>query len=116
MAAAKGLLHFRQGNSELGRQLYLDAMTLTKEDKNVYYSSVAYINYLKEEIRIGEDVSQEIPRLELLIESSKDSEVILDAKEVLDMYLQHKTNSLLVTVYTCHGSKMKVLVIQLNLS
>ena len=92
LTATKGLLNFRQGKFELGRQYYLDAINIAKEDKNIYYSSVAYINYLREEIRIGEDVSAGIAQLEKVIKTSENIDVISDAKEVLDLYKKTKKN------------------------
>lgn len=86
LTATKGLLYFRQGLHDLGRQYYLESMEMANENKNLYYRSVAYINYLREEIRIGQDVSEGITHLEKIIKTSENPDVVSDAKDVLILY------------------------------
>lgn len=87
LTATRGLLLFRQGNPEAGRALYQDVMTVTKEQDNQYYNSLALINYVREEVIIGnKEISSLIPSLEKIIANNKDSYLASEGSEVLNLF------------------------------
>lgn len=91
LAATRGLLYFRKGYYDLGRNFYGEAINMAKEENHVYYSSVAFINYIREEIRIGEDVTLAVPQLERIIKTSDNDDVKTDASSVLELFYKSKT-------------------------
>jgi hypothetical protein len=53
LTATKGLILYRKGFQDAGRQLYLDAITTAKEKKFEYLHSLAIVNFVREEILSG---------------------------------------------------------------
>lgn len=90
LTATRGLWFFRKGLHDLGRKFYLEAINMAKEINSKYYTSVAYINYLREEMLIGEDIADAIPQLEQIMKNTDNDDVRSDAEEVLKLYLKNK--------------------------
>ncbi len=87
LTATKGLLYFRKGFYDVGRQLYFESMTMAKEENNSYLSSLAFINYVREEILIGnKDIAQAIPDLEKISKINEGKDIGNDAKEVIQLF------------------------------
>ena len=93
ITATKGLLHFRKGQSEIGRKYYMDAMQLAKELNNSNLSSLAFVNYSREEIlRNEEDTSQLIPKLLEIKKNTINIDISTLVDEVIDLK-NKKTNT-----------------------
>lgn len=91
LTATRGLLVFRQGFHEVGRQLYLESMKMSKANGNNYLNSLALINYIREEILLGvEDVSEIIPNLEQIAKYYKGKDIAEEANEVITLYKKGK--------------------------
>ena len=88
LTATKGLLFFRKGFHDLGRKYYANAIKIANEEKLAYLSSLAFINYIREEILIGIDVKEAIPSLDSIIKNNVEKDIAEDAKEVLELYKQ----------------------------
>ena len=87
LTATRGLLAFRSKNFELGRKLYLESIEIANSENNAYLSSLAFINYVREEILANEqDVSEAIPRLEKISKNNIGKDIANDAKEVIELY------------------------------
>jgi hypothetical protein len=85
--ATRGLLAFRSKNFELGRKLYLESIEIANSENNAYLSSLAFINYVREEILANEqDVSEAIPRLEKISKNNIGKDIANDANEVIELY------------------------------
>ncbi|HEX7414578.1 MAG TPA: hypothetical protein VF411_11090, partial [Bacteroidia bacterium] len=91
LTATRGLYLFRTGFHDIGRQLYLEAMKMSKEVGDVNLNSLALINYLREEILVGsEDISETIPNLDKIIKHNEGEDIAEQAKEVLKLYNESK--------------------------
>lgn len=90
LTATKGLLYFRKGYHDLGRKFYFESMTMAKAENNSYLNSLAFINYVREEILIGnKEMSEAISGLEKIIKANpKNFDMQNDAKEVINLYKQ----------------------------
>ena len=86
LTATRGLLYFRKGYHDLGRKYYEEAIKIANEEKQTYFSSLAFINYIREEILIGEDAKDALPTLDKIIRSNIGKEIADDAKDVIDLY------------------------------
>jgi len=91
LTATRGLLYFRKGFHDLGRKYYQEAIKIANEENNTYLSSLAFINYIREEMLIGEDVQEALPTLEKIIKNNEGKDIAEDAKEVV--ILHKKVNS-----------------------
>jgi len=60
LLATKGLVHYREGNAELGRALYLQAIEQALEEKNQYYYDLALMHLTREEIAVNSEHSNEL--------------------------------------------------------
>lgn len=69
ITATHGLLNFRKGQYELGRKYYLEAMQRAKDINSSYLSSLAFVNYSREEIIINEEDTT--PLISKLLEIKK---------------------------------------------
>jgi Tfp pilus assembly protein PilF len=93
ITATKGLLHFRKGQSELGRKFYLDSMQLAKDLNNSYLSSLAFINYSREEVLLNEkDLSPIVPKLLEIKKKTTNEDISALVDEVIDLK-NKKTNT-----------------------
>ncbi len=87
LTATKGLMYFRKGYADLGRKYYLEAMNIANEEKNSYLSSLAYINYVREEMLIGEiEIKDLLPTLDKIIKANPGKDIANDAKEVIEQF------------------------------
>ena len=87
LTATRGLLAFRNGDIDLGRRYYNEAINMANEEKNSYLSSLAYINYVREEILAGkESVTEAIPYLEKIISANRGDDIANDARDVIELY------------------------------
>lgn len=74
ITATKGILNFRKGFLEKGRELYYQAIEKASETKNVELANLAFVNYLREEYLSGSKVDAEIlDKLEAVEKTSKNS-------------------------------------------
>lgn len=93
ITATKGLLHFRKGQSELGRKYYLEAMQLAKDLNNPYLSSLAFVNYSREEVlRNEEDLSPLVPKLMEIKKNTTNEDISILVDEVIELK-NKKTNT-----------------------
>lgn len=86
LTATTGLLYFRKGFYDLGREYYTKAIKIANDEKLTYFSSLAYINYIREEILIGQDVKEALPTLDKIVKNNVGKDIAEDAKEVLELY------------------------------
>lgn len=88
LTATRGLLYFRKGYHDLGRKYYFESMTMAKTENNSYLSSLAFINYVREEILIGnKEMSEAMPDLDKIIKANiKNEDIQNDAKDVIELY------------------------------
>lgn len=87
LTATRGLLAFRSKNYELGRKLYIESIEIANFENNAYLSSLAFINYIREEIFANEhDVSDAIPRLEAISKNNIGKDIANDANEVIQLF------------------------------
>lgn len=94
ITATRGLLHFRKGQSEIGRKYYMDAMQLAKDFNNSYLSSLAFINYSREEIlRDEKDVSQLLPELLRIKKNTTNIDISIFVDEVIDLKNKRTPNN-----------------------
>lgn len=91
ITATRGLLYFRTGFHEEGRQLYLQAIQAAKDEKSQYFNWLAFLNYAREELLIKSVKVEEIMETVLLL---KDDNASLDIRklrnEVIDLYKRQK--------------------------
>lgn len=74
ITATKGILNFRKGFLEKGRELYFQAIEKASSIKNVELTNLAFVNYLREEYLSGSEVEPElVKRLEAVEKTSKNS-------------------------------------------
>lgn len=86
ITATHGLLLFRKNQPELGRKYYLESMKLAKEINNSYLSSLAFVNYSREEIMQNEtDISPLISKLLEIKKNNSNEDIISLIDEVLDL-------------------------------
>ncbi len=91
LTATQGLLFFRKGYHELGRQLYLQSIQMSKDSDNVYLNSLALINYIREEILVGkEDVSDIMPNLDRIVKHYEGKDIAVEANEVIELFHKYK--------------------------
>ncbi|OXG06184.1 hypothetical protein BC749_102156 [Flavobacterium araucananum] len=86
LTATTGLLYFRKGFHDLGRKYYAEAIKISSEEKLTYLNSLAIINYIREEILIGENVQEAIPTIDKIVKNNVGKDIAEDAKEVLELY------------------------------
>lgn len=87
LTATRGLLYFRKGEFEKGRKLYLNALEKTKDINDLYYNSLALVNYAREEILANEiDSSIFIPKLEEIKKYYDGKDISDMADEVIKIY------------------------------
>lgn len=92
LTATRGLYFFRKGLHDLGRQLYLDSMRMAKDKDDIYLSSLAIVNYVREEILIGtEDISEAIPSLYKIAKRFDGKDIATDAIELIGKYNQKQS-------------------------
>lgn len=54
--ATQGLFYFRKGYHDMGRNLYLNAMSLASDNKEQRLANLAFVNYVREEIIAGNNL------------------------------------------------------------
>jgi len=91
--ATNGLLHFRKGQYEIGRQYYLESMQLAKDFNNSYLTSLAFVNYSREEILCNEEnVSELVTKLLEIKKNSTHEDISTLVDEIIDLK-NKETNS-----------------------
>jgi tetratricopeptide (TPR) repeat protein len=91
LTATRGLYYFRIGFHDIGRQLYLESMKMSNASGNIYLNSLALINFIREEILIGEeDVSEIIQNLHIIAKHYDGKDIAEDANEVISLYNNKK--------------------------
>lgn len=87
LTATRGLLVFRQGFHDMGRQLYFESMRMSQANGNKFLHALALINYTREEILLGsEDVSGIIPSLEKIAKHYEGKDLAEEANDVIALY------------------------------
>ena len=77
-----------------GRKLYMDAMMIAKDREDLYFNSLALVNYIREEILLGEkDVSDIIPNLEKIEKHFDGKDIARDAREIIELHKKSKITS-----------------------
>lgn len=91
LTATRGLVFFRSGFHEEGRKNYLKAIEEAKELKSQYYTSLAFLNYAREEIIINSGLIESVIDVVKKIPESKTDLDINELKhEVLHLYSKIK--------------------------
>lgn len=87
LTATRGLYQYRKGLYEKGRELYLDAIKMARQKKNEYLISLALVNFVREEMRIGNnDISDIIPKLHQISEKWPNETVSTEALELIEQF------------------------------
>jgi tetratricopeptide (TPR) repeat protein len=87
LTATKGLYFFRKGYHEMGRQLYLESIKMAKETGSNYLNSLALVNFIREELLLGqEDVTPIIPNIERIAKHYTGRNISEDANEVIELF------------------------------
>ena len=91
LTATKGLVFFRSGFPDQGRQLYLKAIEETKQVKNSTLNWIAILNCAREEILIASEYVEQIMEAVSKIPSEpKDIEIKTLKNDVLEAYNEYK--------------------------
>ncbi len=91
LKATKGLVLFRSGFLEPGRQLYLQAIEEARKTNNVELNWIAILNYAREEIRVSSEyVNQIIEVVNKIPSDCKDIEVKILKEDVLMEYERYR--------------------------
>lgn len=90
LLATLGLLNYRKKNIEKARALYLEAMTLAKKIKQTIYITKALVNMTKEEILLGNDVSDVIPKLIEVSKKNEDEDLKDDIDDVIGLFNKNR--------------------------
>lgn len=91
LTATKGLLNYRKGNIESGRNLYLRAMSLAKESGDENLMNLAFANFAREEILNSDYYDVELlSKLKSLKKKTNDEQVIELIDEILAMNEQDR--------------------------
>lgn len=89
--ATNGLIAFKYGNIELGKQLYLKAYEEAARQNNIFLQVLALVNYLRELVIVkSEDRHQIFQLLSSLNKQITDNELTILKDEVSHLYLQTK--------------------------
>lgn len=90
--ATKGLIYFRSGFFDLGRQYYLKAIEDTMKFNEPEINWLAILNYAREELILNSEYADKVMQLVERIPSTKNDEIIELQKEV--MILNQKRSKL----------------------
>jgi hypothetical protein len=91
LTATKGLVFFRSGFADTGRQMYLDAIEQTKSIQNQELNWIAILNYAREEIRLGSEYIEPIMNAVSQIPDKSNEIVIRTLKnDVIEQYEKYK--------------------------
>jgi pentatricopeptide repeat protein len=94
LTATRGLLAFRKGFPEIGRQMYNESMEMAVRANSVFYHSLALINYIGEELRLGEEnLDGYVPRINQIIKKYEGEDIAEAATELLDKIRKSKDES-----------------------
>ncbi|MDP2413848.1 hypothetical protein [Daejeonella sp.] len=87
LTATKGLYYFRKGFHDIGRQYYLSSMRSAQEQDLQEVRAISLINYIREEILVGEeDLSEIILQVHKIANHYHNLDLGKDAQEVIDLY------------------------------
>ena len=95
MKATQGLIAYRKGKIEDGRRLYLEAINDSKElkDYREEYNWKAILNYFREELRIADDIPDNVMSIIDGINERPDMKEITKMKEDIKHMILIKVNS-----------------------
>ena len=95
MKATQGLIAYRKGKIEDGRRLYLEAINDSKElkDYREEYNWKAILNYFREELRIANDIPDNVMSIIDGINERPDMKEITKMKEDIKHMILIKVNS-----------------------
>lgn len=91
LTATMGLVNFRNGLYNQGREMYMHSMEQSKSINSEYYSWLALLNYVREEIMIeSENINDLIELVGKIPDSTADADIRNLKKEVLESYSNMK--------------------------
>ncbi len=91
LTATRGLIFFRKGFPDLGRESYITAIQDAKDSNSEYYSRLAILNYVREELLIKSDlVPALMDTVAMIPDNAKETDVRKLRKEVVNLYQQSK--------------------------
>lgn len=94
LTATRGLLCFRSGVLDMGRNLYLEAIEKAKEIKNQYYNWLAILNYAREELLIKSDhVESIMETIARIPDNTAAGDVNKLKKEIVGLYIKSKIST-----------------------
>jgi len=90
--ATAGLIYYRKGMPEKGREYYEKAIKLAKTRKNNYQVALATANYAREELKCkSENLEKIISRLKIVTKSVPEKDVAILTKKVLSDFEKYKS-------------------------
>jgi len=94
LTATQGLIHFREHKYEEGRQFYLKAIDEASKQKDSYNTSIAVLNYAREEIMAKTDHIESVMQIVEQIAEINDDDIVLNKlrSEVFDLYNKYENN------------------------
>jgi tetratricopeptide (TPR) repeat protein len=84
LKATEGLIEFRKGNHDLGRNLYKSAIEATKKLSNKYYLWISTLNYAREELLINSSYVPEVMTLINKIPDTTDNPAVNATKKQVE--------------------------------
>ncbi|MFT4645263.1 MAG: Tfp pilus assembly protein PilF [Planctomycetota bacterium] len=71
--ATKGLYHFRKGYHDIGRTLYMEAITKAADAKEQRLANIAFVNLIREEVMSGNEIEEGFKEKVLELKNKSDS-------------------------------------------
>lgn len=93
LLATAGLVHYRSGIYEKGRELYLDAISEAAKKRLTYYYNLAVMHFAKEEIAIGSKGAGKLYDQVLKIEDHGDLELQIFKRRITNLFDQSQQSS-----------------------
>ena len=94
LLATRGLAYFRRGFADIGRQLYINAIELTKQIRNQELNWIAILNYAREEVRLKSEYVDSLMHIVSKIPNdTKDFEISVLKKDVIELHDKMKNES-----------------------
>jgi tetratricopeptide (TPR) repeat protein len=96
LIATRGLIYFRENKIDEGRQFYLKAIEEASNEKDRYNTSIAVLNYAREEILAKTDQIETVLQIISKIPNNEEDDISIKKlrSEVLDLYDKYKQHAL----------------------
>ncbi len=95
LTATRGLAFMRNGQLDIGRALYIEAIEKTRQINNQELNWIAILNYAREEILLeSEFVEPVMDAVAKIPSESKEIEIKILRKDVVDLHEKYKLNQL----------------------